>query len=84
MDIAKRGFFALLLCLDMTMSAQQNLIYNGDFELYSTCPTSESSPWHAPNYEITKCLGWRPPTYGTSDYFNTCAVATNVGILLLY
>lgn len=54
------------------MSAQQNLVYNGDFELYNSCPYTLSTPSQNPK-EITKCLGWSAPTYGTSDYFNFCA-----------
>lgn len=51
-------------------SAQTNLIYNGDFELYDTCPVTISSP---SSYQLNTCLGWYSPTYATSDYFNTCA-----------
>ena len=51
---------------------QTNLVYNGDFELYSSCPNNLSTPSQNPK-EITKCLGWSAPTYGTSDYFNFCA-----------
>lgn len=61
------------------IQAQQNLIYNGDFELFDSCPIGYSDPWQNP-YEITKCLGWIAPTYGTSDYFNQCANGTNAGI----
>lgn len=58
---------------------QQNLVYNGDFEIYDTCPSGFSN--HAQSsYEIEKCLGWTAPTYGTSDFFHTCAVGTNVWI----
>jgi len=56
------------------VSAQTNLIYNGDFELYDTCPTNFSQPL---NYQINTCLGWYSPTYGTSDYFNSC----NTGVV---
>lgn len=55
-------------------NAQTNLIYNGDFELYDTCPLGESMPSQYPNYEIEKCLGWTAPTIGTSDYQNTCSL----------
>jgi gliding motility-associated-like protein len=48
----------------------QNLVYNGDFEIYDTCPQHESWPW---DYQIEHCLGWYSPTYATPDYFNTCA-----------
>ena len=59
--------------------AQTNLVYNGDFEQYSSCPTTPSFPLQAPNYEITKCLSWTAPTYGTSDYCNVCG-GSSVGI----
>lgn len=45
--------------------SQTNLVYNGDFEIYDTCPQYNS--------EIDRCLGWTAPTkLGTSDYFNVC------------
>lgn len=50
----------------------QNLIYNGDFELYDTCPSSMSSP---SDLQIERCLGWYSPTLGTSDYYNSCATS---------
>lgn len=59
--------------------AQQNLVFNGDFEQYSACPTDGSTPFQNPK-EIEKCIGWKTPTYGTSDYFNTCATGTNVDV----
>lgn len=61
--------FILLFCCKA--KTQTNLLYNGDFEMYSSCPTNVTSPAVVP-YEITKCLGWTAPTYGTSDYFNAC------------
>ncbi len=54
---------------------------NGDFEQYSDCPDFESGPFQFPK-EIEKCIGWKAPTYGTSDYFNECAVGTNVDVPL--
>ena len=57
--------------------AQTNLIYNGDFELYDTCPISVSTP---SSYQLNTCLGWYVPTYATSDYFNTCASGTTVAV----
>lgn len=50
---------------------------NGDFEQYSDCPEYESSPLQIPK-EIEKCIGWKAPTYGTSDYFNACAIGANI------
>lgn len=51
------------------IGAQVNLVYNGDFELYDTCPTGLSTPT---DYQINHCLGWTAPTMGTSDYYNAC------------
>lgn len=53
-----------------SVHAQTNLVYNGDFELYDTCPVSVSTP---SSYQLNTCIGWYSPTYATSDYFNTCA-----------
>ena len=62
----------MLIAFTNRFQAQENLIYNGDFEMYSSCPTGFSDPSQNPK-EIEKCIGWKAPTYGTSDYFNTCA-----------
>ena len=71
-------FFSLLLCNEI--KAQSNLIYNGDFELYDTCPTNVSGPG---DLQIEHCLGWTVASKGTSDYYNTCnntSVSLLVGI----
>ena len=48
----------------------QNLIYNGDFEIYDSCITNISTPG---DLQIERCTGWTVPTkLGTSDYFNVC------------
>lgn len=66
--------FFILLIFSITSKAslysQTNLIFNGDFELYDTCPYTTSAPG---NYQIEHCLGWKSPSYATSDYFNVCA-----------
>ena len=69
------------MCLIFSKSSfsQQNLVYNGDFEEYSSCPEYESTPFQNPQ-EIEKCIGWKAPTYGTSDYFNTCATNPTISI----
>ena len=60
-------FFILFCCEAKT---QTNLVYNGDFELYDTCPTNISTPG---DLQIEHCLGWTAPhKLGTSDYFNVC------------
>jgi OOP family OmpA-OmpF porin len=75
----KIAIYIAYLFLSLTVSAQQNLVLNGDFEQYSDCPTSPSDPWQNPK-EIEKCIGWIAPTYGTSDYFNVCATGTLVDV----
>lgn len=73
--------FFLLFLLDFCceIKSQTNLIYNGDFEQYSSCPNTISTPG---NIEMTKCVGWTNPTDATPDYFNTCNNSINnvVGI----
>ena len=63
-----------MLCCET--KGQTNLIYNGDFEIYSACPNGVSGPFSIP-YEIEKCTGWNAPTYATSDYFNVCNNSIN-------
>lgn len=44
-------------------------IQNPSFEEYTACPqgtSMQSQMW------VDSCLGWFAPTYGTSDYFNSC------------
>ncbi|MDQ3048331.1 MAG: gliding motility-associated C-terminal domain-containing protein [Bacteroidota bacterium] len=66
------GFFLLFQIENECACAQTNLIYNGDFELYDTCPVIVSQPGDP---QLETCLGWKIPTYATSDYFNTCALS---------
>ncbi len=51
-----------------SIKAQENLIYNGSFEEYYSCPTGNDLN----DGQLEKCKGWWKPTYGTSDYFNAC------------
>lgn len=82
--IFKYFFLLFFITLCCETKGQTNLVYNGDFELYSSCPAEYSNPSQA-NYEISKCTGWNAPTIGTSDYFNVCSnlllpFGYNVGI----
>jgi gliding motility-associated-like protein len=74
--VNKSFFIALILILGIVAKteAQQNLVYNGDFEIYDTCPTGLSSP---SDPQINHCLGWIMPTPASSDYLNVCAATTN-------
>ncbi len=65
--------FIVFVCFFQFLVAQQNLVYNGDFEEYSSCPINFSDPNLIP-LEIEKCKGWKAPTFGTSDYFNACSI----------
>lgn len=59
---------ALILLFMFTtnyIQAQQNLIYNGDFELFDSCPDNNS--------QINRCISWNSPTNATPDYYNSCA-----------
>lgn len=53
----------ILLCFNTI--GQVNLVYNGDFEIYDTCPDDAT--------QVERCLGWVKPNNATSDYFNSCA-----------
>jgi len=66
-----KSLLTLIICLACFVAkAQVNIINNGDFEVYDTCPSDVSNPGY---YQIEHCLGWYSPTYATPDYFNACA-----------
>jgi gliding motility-associated-like protein len=74
MKLSKNNIYRLLLFFSLLIKSndiktQSNLIYNGDFELYDTCPTNVSGPG---DLQIEHCLGWTVASKGTSDYFNVC------------
>jgi OOP family OmpA-OmpF porin len=50
----------------------QNLIPNGDFEQYSSCPTNQS--------QLNKALFWLNPSGGTPDYFNQCSTFSFISV----
>lgn len=61
------GFLLLLFC---GVANAQNLVTNGSFEAYTSCPDNLAQAQY--------CTGWRMYHDGTSDYFNctTAPVAT--------
>ena len=61
--------FAFIL-LSTINSNCQNLVYNGDFEIYDTCPDNIS---HPNNVQLKRCIGWNSATKGTPDYYNSCS-----------
>ncbi len=61
----KKPTIILFFLLFAVTSRSQNLVPNGDFEYYTSCPT-----W--PN-QTNFATPWYDPTGATSDYFNACA-----------
>ena len=59
--------------------SQTNLVYNGDFEIYDTCPPMQSGNSTTMNY-LKYCTGWNMPTEGSSDYFNACSTNNLSGV----
>lgn len=60
------GLIAILLFTATTVCTAQNLVPNGSFETYTSCPTGNSGidlavPWHSP-----------PGSGTTPDYMNSC------------
>ena len=77
-----RIFFILFTLFCCEAKTQTNLVYNGDFEIYDTCPNNCS---FVGDLQLNKCKGWYAPTMGTSDYFNICSnnifpLGFNVGV----
>lgn len=64
----KTTVYIILFWLPLVGSAQQNLVPNGSFEEYWSCPTSNDLN----DGQFEKCKYWWKPSMGTSDYFNRC------------
>ena len=60
-------FCALMLALQLPTKAQVNLVPNGSFEEYDTCPGDVG--------QITYAKYWYSPTLGSPDYFNMCTTS---------
>lgn len=59
----------------------QNLVVNGDFEAYNTCPASIGAIAYSPTFtSFPSVQNWVQASNGTSDYFHTCATDATVGI----
>jgi hypothetical protein len=55
-----------------TVAQSQNLILNGSFETYSTCPDD----FNRVNY----AQGWYSPTPSLAEYYHSCAIASHVRV----
>lgn len=63
-------FFILLFTCRNCIA--QNLVPNGNFEGYRSCPTDIS--------QLDTALYWITPTTGTSDYFNQCTTNASIDV----
>lgn len=74
--------FILLCSVILSHYAEaQNMVPNPGFEAYENCPTSNAQIY-GPYISVRSHTveSWQSPTQGSPDYFNTCAVNTNVHI----
>ena len=64
--------FVMLNLIQHLASIAQNLIPNGDFEYYTSCP----------NYfgQLNRAFPWYDPNNSTSDYYNACANDSFAGV----
>ncbi len=61
-----------VLCLYALSISSQNLVPNGDFEVYSECPTDIS--------QLNRVAPWFDPSLATADYFNICDTSGIVSV----
>lgn len=59
------------LCFTSSLFAQ-NLVTNGSFEQYTTCPLTLS--------QMGNCVGWGPYTVGSPDYFTSCTLNATASV----
>jgi hypothetical protein len=68
----KKNFLFFIFSLFIFCSEAQNLVPNGDFEIFSSCPNNYS--------QINLATPWYDPTGATSDYYNSCSNPSFIGI----
>src|ERR1700758_2025386 len=66
----------LILTTCVTLATGQNLVSNGSFEIYTTCPPTANS--NSPDY-VAYSTGWQS-SLNSPDYLNACSTPTTVGI----
>lgn len=66
-----------LLLIVFSSKTQENLVPNGSFEEYNWCPYQDQLNG-VDGFHIGACKYWNMPTLGTSDYFNSCSVQTDL------
>lgn len=68
-----RNLIILFLLVAISLSCRaQNLVQNGNFEYFTSCPISISL--------VANCPPWRQYHSGTSDYFNACVPLGGVDV----
>jgi OmpA-OmpF porin, OOP family len=68
----KKFFLSILFTFSIIIVKGQNLVSNGNFEEYSSCPTQIS--------QLDTALYWITPTGGTSDYYNECTSSPYIDV----
>lgn len=63
-----------ILCFIFSSTEAQNLVPNGDFELYQNCPLEKGAIYYPGSSIIHELYvkNWISPTPGSPDYFNVC------------
>lgn len=62
-------------------SDAQNLVVNGDFEAYNTCPANFSGIAYSATFaSFPTVQNWVITNDGTADYYHTCATSANVSV----
>jgi outer membrane protein OmpA-like peptidoglycan-associated protein len=75
--IVKNIFFYIFFLFLVSANCQQNIIYNGDFEIYDNCPEDYTHYLEG----ITELVpGWFISNTSTPDYFNRCSIKSKVGV----
>lgn len=69
----------LLVLVQCTHCAAQNLVPNPSFESYNMCPSSTGGVAYSPGYSTFPTVqSWISPNLiGSADYFNSCAPSTD-------
>jgi hypothetical protein len=69
-----RAYCLIIILLVCKIGEGQNLVSNGDFEQYSSCPTNYS--------QLNLAVPWINPSTGggSPDYYNQCSTSSTVGV----
>lgn len=67
----KTVFYIVFYILTFHLKAQENLVPNGSFEEYFSCPI---------DWTDLTVMDWYSPTFGTPNYFNSCESSNLAGV----